>query len=86
MATDKLSDVALRSIKPRDKQFKLSDGGGLFLLVNPNGSRLWRLAYARGQYWDERVAMMQWWADYLDQLRERAKFTPRQDKRKAKRR
>jgi len=43
MATDKLSDVALRSIKPRDKQFKLSDGGGLFLLVNPNGSHLWRL-------------------------------------------
>ncbi|MCO5155473.1 MAG: integrase arm-type DNA-binding domain-containing protein [Aquamicrobium sp.] len=48
MATDKLSDVALRSIKPRDKQFKLSDGGGLFLLVNPNGSRLWRLAYRFG--------------------------------------
>ena len=44
MATDKLSDVALGSIKPRDKQFKLSDGGGLFLLVNPNGCRLWRLA------------------------------------------
>lgn len=48
MATDKLSDVALRSIKPRDKQFKLSDGGGLFLLVNPQGSRLWRLAYRFG--------------------------------------
>ncbi|MCW5707240.1 Arm DNA-binding domain-containing protein [Shinella sp.] len=33
MATDRPSDAALRSIKPRDKQFKLSDGGGLFLLV-----------------------------------------------------
>lgn len=54
MATDKLSDVALRPIKPRDKQFKLSDGGGLFLLVNPNGSRLWRLAVANG--WAERDA------------------------------
>jgi integrase len=28
-----------------------------------------RRAYARGQFWDERVAMMSWWADYVDQLR-----------------
>ncbi len=28
-----------------------------------------RAAYARGEHWDERVSMMQWWADYLDQLR-----------------
>lgn len=28
-----------------------------------------RRAYNRGAYWKERVAMMQWWADYLDQLR-----------------
>jgi integrase len=28
-----------------------------------------RRAYARGQYWDERVRMMQHWSDYLDQLR-----------------
>ncbi|WP_174292809.1 tyrosine-type recombinase/integrase [Sphingomonas bacterium] len=28
-----------------------------------------RRAYARGQYWEERVEMMQHWSDYLDQLR-----------------
>ncbi len=28
-----------------------------------------RAAYARGEHWDERVSMMRWWADYLDQLR-----------------
>jgi integrase len=28
-----------------------------------------RRAYARGEHWDERVRMMQWWADYLDGLR-----------------
>lgn len=28
-----------------------------------------RRAYARGEYWEERVAMMQWWANYLDELR-----------------
>ena len=28
-----------------------------------------RRAYARGQYWDERVRMMTWWADKCDELR-----------------
>ncbi|TWI36710.1 tyrosine-type recombinase/integrase [Mesorhizobium tianshanense] len=27
-----------------------------------------RRAYARAEHWDERVKMMQWWADYLDEL------------------
>lgn len=40
-----LSDTAIRSAKPMDKPYKLADGGGLFLMVNPNGSRLWRLKY-----------------------------------------
>jgi integrase len=31
-----------------------------------------RRAYARGEYWDERVAMMQHWSDYLDSLRDAA--------------
>ena len=32
-----------------------------------------RRAYARGEYWDERVRMMQRWSDYLDQLRDGGK-------------
>lgn len=40
-----LVDTALRGLKPENKPKKYSDGGGLFLLVNPNGSKLWRLAY-----------------------------------------
>ncbi|MBR1156808.1 phage integrase central domain-containing protein [Bradyrhizobium sp. JYMT SZCCT0428] len=39
------NDAAFRSAKPREKPFKLSDGGGLFLLIQPNGAKLWRLAY-----------------------------------------
>ena len=31
-----------------------------------------RRAYTRGEHWDERVLMMQWWADELDRLREAA--------------
>ncbi len=30
-----------------------------------------RRAYVRSQYWDERVEMMQWWADHLDGLKTR---------------
>jgi len=29
-----------------------------------------RRAYARGMFWDERVKMMSWWANYLDQLKQ----------------
>ncbi len=40
-----LSDAACRAARPRLRPYKLTDGQGLFLLVQPNGSRLWRLAY-----------------------------------------
>ena len=31
--------------KPAVKAYKLADGGGFFLLIQPNGSKLWRLRY-----------------------------------------
>jgi hypothetical protein len=40
-----LSDLAIRNAKPQDKPYKLTDGGGMFLLVQPNGGKYWRLAY-----------------------------------------
>lgn len=40
-----LSDSAIRTAKPKDKPHKLADSGGMFLLVKPNGSKLWRLKY-----------------------------------------
>src|SRR5437879_1874416 len=40
-----LTDTRVRSAKTREKAFKLSDERGLFLLVMPTGSRLWRLKY-----------------------------------------
>ncbi|PXW52258.1 tyrosine-type recombinase/integrase [Chelatococcus asaccharovorans] len=40
-----LTDDAIRSAKPGSKPVKLSDRGGLHLLVTPAGGRLWRLAY-----------------------------------------
>jgi len=40
-----LADIQIRKIKPTDKPQKLSDGGGLFLLVIPQGGKFWRMAY-----------------------------------------
>ena len=40
-----LSPVAARNAGPKDKPYKLADGGGLALLVSPNGSKFWRLRY-----------------------------------------
>ncbi len=40
-----LSDVQIRNLKPRDKQYKVSDFEGLYILVKPSGSRLWQLKY-----------------------------------------
>ena len=41
----KLNARQVDTAKPKDKPYKLVDGGGLYLLVNPNGARYWRLKY-----------------------------------------
>lgn len=41
----KLTARQVDTSKAKDKPYKLSDGGGLYLLVNPNGARYWRLKY-----------------------------------------
>ena len=43
-----LSDTEVRSGKPHQKQYKLFDGGGLFLLITPQGGKLWRCKYRYG--------------------------------------
>lgn len=40
-----LTDMEVKKAKATDKPVKLADGGGLFLLVQPNGAKYWRLAY-----------------------------------------
>jgi len=40
-----LTDAAVRQAKPRDKDYKLADGGGLYLLVKTTGGKYWRLKY-----------------------------------------
>jgi len=43
-----LNDTRVRNAKRADRPIKLSDRGGLHLLIQPNGSKLWRLAYRFG--------------------------------------
>ncbi|ARH01342.1 Arm DNA-binding domain-containing protein [Legionella micdadei] len=40
-----LTDVKVRTAKPQEKAYKLSDEKGLFLYLTPNGSKYWRLKY-----------------------------------------
>lgn len=43
-----LTEIQAKKSKPRDHAYKLADGEGLFLLVQPNGSKLWRMKYRFG--------------------------------------
>lgn len=40
-----LKELEVRYASRRSKDYKLGDGGGLYLLVRPTGSRLWRMKY-----------------------------------------
>ncbi len=44
-----LTDAAIRRIQPRDKQFKVADMHGLYLLVKPDGARYWRMDYRHAE-------------------------------------
>lgn len=40
-----LTDIQIRNATPREREWKMADGGGLYLLVRPNGAKLWRMKY-----------------------------------------
>ncbi|MGZ9713882.1 Arm DNA-binding domain-containing protein [Glaciimonas sp. GNP009] len=39
-----LTDIQVKSAKPKDKAYTLADGG-MYLEVSPVGSKIWRMAY-----------------------------------------
>ncbi len=43
--TKPLTNTEIEKAKPKDKKYSLADGSGLFLLVKPNGAKLWRFNY-----------------------------------------
>ncbi len=50
----KLTDIQCRTAKPKEKPYKMSDGAGLYLLVNTDGAKYWRMKY-RYQGVDEKT-------------------------------
>lgn len=48
MSSKPLTLTRIESLKPKARPYKVSDGGGLHLLIRPNGSKLWRLSYRYG--------------------------------------
>jgi len=40
-----LTDTKIRNLKPKAKSYKIADFDGMYVLVKPNGSKLWRLKY-----------------------------------------
>ena len=62
MAATLLNEMGIWNPDAIEKQLAHLDGNSV------------RRAYTRGEYWEERVRMMQHWSDYLDQLRDGAKI------------
>jgi len=44
----RLTDTTIRKAKPASKPVRLADGGGMYLEITPNGSKLWRMQYRFG--------------------------------------
>lgn len=40
-----LTDIKIKSLKPKDKAYKVFDGNGLYIYISPNGSKKWRIKY-----------------------------------------
>ena len=43
--TNKLTELSIKQAKPKEKQYKLTDGEGMYLRIYPNGSKYWQLKY-----------------------------------------
>ena len=65
-----LSEQLIKTAKPKQKPYKLSDAEGLSLLVTPAGGRLWRLRY-RYSGRESMIALGSYPATSLKQARER---------------
>ena len=72
-----LTETELRNVKPLRKPRKLSDGGGLYLQIQPNGGRYWRYNY-RFEGKQKTVALGVYPVVSLDKARARHKEAKRQ--------
>ena len=40
-----LTDISIKNAKPREKAYKMADGGGLYIEISPNGGKWWRYKF-----------------------------------------
>ncbi|MDL2284967.1 integrase arm-type DNA-binding domain-containing protein [Oxalobacter sp. OttesenSCG-928-P03] len=65
-----LSPVQVRNAKPKEKTYKLSDGGGLYLSVYPNGSKLWHMKVVQAGGKENRLSFGKYPDVSLEQARQ----------------
>lgn len=72
MDRSSLTETKVKNLKPKDKAYKMSDAGGLYIEVHPNGSKYWRYKY---RYFskEKRLALGVYPEVTLAQARERHK-------------
>ena len=46
MAIHLNKDTVYRSAKPSDKEYFINDGGGLYLVVGKNGTKIWKFIFS----------------------------------------
>jgi hypothetical protein len=51
-----LADKTIKNAKPKEKPYKLTDGGGLYLEVMPTGTKLWRMKFKQANGKESRLA------------------------------
>lgn len=51
-----LTDTQVKKAKPKDKPYKLADGGGMYIEVMPTGSKLWRMKFKQASGKESRLA------------------------------
>lgn len=55
-----LTDAQIRNAKPKEKSYKLSDGGGLYIEVTPTGAKLWRMKVRQASGKESRLSFGQY--------------------------
>lgn len=51
-----LTDIQVKNAKPKEKPYKLADGGGLYLEIMPTGSKLWRMKFTQASGKESRLS------------------------------
>jgi integrase len=51
-----LTDMRVKNAKPKEKPYKLADGGGMYLEITPSGSKLWRMKFVQSSGKESRLS------------------------------